>query len=269
MTIIALTFREETPPLTRGRPKRRSMPLFCLRNTPAYAGKTCSGVSWIRVWMETPPLTRGRPGNVLCRSESLRNTPAYAGKTVARKMTAQRLGKHPRLRGEDCVTVSQTCPISETPPLTRGRLRRVSSWWTSSGNTPAYAGKTLQILRARRGVQKHPRLRGEDKCTENVQKSSGETPPLTRGRLDKGARHLCRPGNTPAYAGKTDGLQCQVIPSPETPPLTRGRPEFLRALNEGLRNTPAYAGKTAGRHFLHAGHGETPPLTRGRQPRYQ
>ena len=203
MTIIALTFREETPPLTRGRPKRRSMPLFCLRNTPAYAGKTCSGVSWIRVWMETPPLTRGRPGNVLCRSESLRNTPAYAGKTRMRAKRAFAKKKHPRLRGEDSVESSGFSCSPETPPLTRGRLRRVSSWWTSSGNTPAYAGKTLQILRARRGVQKHPRLRGEDKCTENVQKSSGETPPLTRGRQDQAPRFVVGRRNTPAYAGKT------------------------------------------------------------------
>ena len=50
----------ETPPLTRGRRrKRRALPSSG-RNTPAYAGKTgMSFEAWGADW-ETPPLTRGR-----------------------------------------------------------------------------------------------------------------------------------------------------------------------------------------------------------------
>ena len=92
-----------------------------------------------------------------------------------------------------------------------------------------------------------------------------ETPPLTRGRHESTLRASERDRNTPAYAGKTDGMH-QVEPNL-------------------YRNTPAYAGKTSGvstwtaeakkhprlrgediRLFSElVGEGETPPLTRGRQ----
>ena len=91
-----------------------------------------------------------------------------------------------------------------------------------------------------------------------------ETPPLTRGRLGLEDDHAARPGNTPAYAGKTGAhhgnngpkekhprlrgedmkSDMAMIPCPETPPLTRGRrPEYLGG-SSSRGNTPAYAGKT-------------------------
>ena len=91
--------------------------------------------------------------------------------------------KHPRLRGEDSASSHFIGSLTETPPLTRGRLRGRNVLGASLGNTPAYAGKTGLAV-------------------------SGGT----------GAA-----GNTPAYAGKTENLFHVIAEQVETPPLTRGR----------------------------------------------
>ena len=92
-------------------------------------------------------------------------------------------GKHPRLRGEDRGLSSARRAPSETPPLTRGRLRGVDRKRPRDGNTPAYAGKTAEGGSTPPQRPKHPRLRGEDRR--------------------EARRYRARPRNTPAYAGKT------------------------------------------------------------------
>ena len=153
---------QETPPLTRGRHKANLSASRIRRNTPAYAGKT----PWeqrgsLRGWkhprlrgedplngagnfpvMETPPLTRGRLENRRTPKRNIGNTPAYAGKTRGGNLGEKVLRKHPRLRGEDTLSIVRTVAMMETPPLTRGRLSSYISIGKSDGNTPAYAGKT-------------------------------------------------------------------------------------------------------------------------------
>ena len=153
---------------------------------------------------ETPPLTRGRPGTS-CRGPA-------------------RTQKHPRLRGDDGRGRRVLPGERETPPLTRGRRR------------PG--------LRRRWSRQKHPRLRGEDICCTMRTTPLMETPPLTRGRRPALADRGGWAGNTPAYAGKTDG------------------PILFQVMEGG--NTPAYAGKTSTNRQALQTPTETPPLTRGR-----
>ena len=157
-----------------------------------------------------------------------RNTPAYAGKTIGISRIKLRAKKHPRLRGEDGPCLPPSSERRETPPLTRGRQTRSPRRRRSSGNTPAYAGKTKRASRALFKVEKHPRLRGEDSLQPFTAHLPVETPPLTRGRRNCRQEGRPRFGNTPAYAGKT-----RVIEVEELPP-------------QG--NTPAYAGKTPQDH---------------------
>ena len=152
----------ETPPLTRG---RRGV-LNCIHpadgNTPAYAGKTGPHLrDDRRAWKhprlrgedrfeiakddrrtETPPLTRGRPLLFLVDLSEFGNTPAYAGKTCRRSRRHPSLGKHPRLRGEDPISLRVLLRGKETPPLTRGRRQDDRARGRHERNTPAYAGKT-------------------------------------------------------------------------------------------------------------------------------
>ena len=193
----------ETPPLTRGRPDSSGRETETKGNTPAYAGKTAvprrcrtrrrkhprlrgedSGLTRTNIRSEeTPPLTRGRRDESRVDDRVPGNTPAYAGKTPSHVVTLPAHKKHPRLRGEDFWRRNLWVQIPETPPLTRGRrtLRHPAS--SSTGNTPAYAGKTSRRRKPSRSSRKHPRLRGEDGKRGYASSSSGETPPLTRGRL--------------------------------------------------------------------------------------
>ena len=175
------------------------------------------------------------------------------------------MGKHPRLRGEDSLSVRRAYVIVETPPLTRGRRERALSRMRPSRNTPAYAGKTGRVRGEYARDGKHPRLRGEDFTLILVANTRSETPPLTRGRHCAKARKYEEDRNTPAYAGKTAGAgsvfgSAEKHPrlrgedhlkidkselAEETPPLTRGR-RFMEAQTRIARgNTPAYAGKTS------------------------
>ena len=132
------------------------------------------------------------------------------------------------------------------------------------GNTPAYAGKTSGTNSRNHLSWKHPRVCGEDLPSPCSTDAEVETPPRMRGRPHVDTADRVDPGNTPAYAGKTEhhgyaGVSWQKHPRvcgedlralnlclhlPETPPRMRGRlsPPPLAALI--LRNTPAYAGKT-------------------------
>ena len=197
----------ETPPLTRGRRTFTYGKGFEIGNTPAYAGKTLEDFrctvgegkhprlrgedsGWLlskAKACETPPLTRGRPERRPTIFISNGNTPAYAGKTVLLISLQQVRKKHPRLRGEDATGDIHAGSISETPPLTRGRLTYAPEFLPKDG--------------------KHPRLRGEDIHSSSFFTFPPETPPLTRGRREVPPITLLDVRNTPAYAGKTKGTR--------------------------------------------------------------
>ena len=233
---------------------------------------------------ETPPLARGRQGATYAGFTWRGNTPACAGKTTSFDSHRQNRRKHPRLRGEDGSSGFTRKPVSETPPLARGRhLKRVERP-DELGNTPACAGKTRSRAGCLDSFWKHPRLRGEDLGGRIVWMDAMETPPLARGRRTERERinRQCR--NTPACAGKTvinfplmpvlqkhprlrgEDESCKFSSRnhSETPPLARGRPSLMRLLVRNSRNTPACAGKTLCTDRRAAKFQETPPLARGR-----
>ncbi len=171
--------------------------------------------------------------------------------------------EHPRLRGEDVPLVSLYPPKLGTPPPTRGRSLSVVCTTTSSGNTPAYAGKIGNHSEPITRIREHPRLRGEDEANSSSMTGDTGTPPPTRGRFVWPNRVSAAVGNTPAYAGKMS-LDSVLIPNRRehprlrgedvfsvlkrlmslgTPPPTRGR--FIEKYSSVKLpgNTPAYAGK--------------------------
>ena len=154
--------------------------------------------------------------------------------------------------------------MTETPPLTRGRPVATVENRFGDGNTPAYAGKTDDLL--------------------GIVVSHKETPPLTRGRRARAELVERSEGNTPAYAGKTrqrcrpeepgrkhprlrgeDGIhQPRSWRLWETPPLTRGRPHCIRLEPLSGRKHPRLRGEDFFGSGFDGGAKETPPLTRGR-----
>ena len=132
-----------------------------------------------------------------------RNTPAYAGKTKAPQRRAPARRKHPRVCGEDPWHKIMSMYFLETPPRMRGRLIVLSTDITAAGNTPAYAGKTKHHGHNPGGLEKHPRVCGEDRRQGSSPASPRETPPRMRGRPLSLVGEGDSTGNTPAYAGKT------------------------------------------------------------------
>ena len=179
---------QETPPLTRGRLIVPAGRYGVIGNTPAYAGKTSSRRSSSFVSGKHPRLRGEDLPPVVPPSTIARNTPAYAGKTFHEEVENLPLGKHPRLRGEDAFRTSLPYSVVETPPLTRGRPRKKPEDKMTLRNTPAYAGKTCDFISHLPCRWKHPRLRGEDRMSTPYTENLEETPPLTRGRLDRPCR---------------------------------------------------------------------------------
>ena len=172
----------------------------------------------------------------------------------------------------------------ETPPLTRGRLRLFLKLFEQHRNTPAYAGKTSLAAEGSWRRKKHPRLRGEDGLFRAISVIHRETPPLTRGRLERQALCLESVGNTPAYAGKTttdrylatgaekhprlrgedSAPSAPIKITLETPPLTRGRPLQAGTDIRPWGKHPRLRGEDSGGNKTAYRIRETPPLTRGR-----
>ena len=196
-------------------------------------------------WAETPPLTRGRLRGTFFRKRIDGNTPAYAGKTMRSMMLDAYIEKHPRLRGEDAKSTVLPKAMTETPPLTRGRL-----WLTFPQARPC---------------EKHPRLRGEDFRGGERGCEGVETPPLTRGRPSLASEGPWRRKKHPRLRGEDQRRPRRTPLESETPPLTRGRLEEFFGSRGIVRNTPAYAGKTAC-GFQSAGSAGKHPRLRGEDP---
>ena len=114
-----------TSPRMRGKPCSRALNTRLLRNIPAYAGKTIFSHSAKRSQQEHPrvcgenksvyqsrsvgggtsPRMRGKLFQALSKSDSPRNIPAYAGKTRVNLLEGQPQPEHPRVCGENDLTI--------------------------------------------------------------------------------------------------------------------------------------------------------------------
>ena len=233
---------KETPPRMRGRLAVNLNRHVRLGNTPAYAGKTraesvrvpapqkhprvCGEDSPTRPSfsgsLETPPRMRGRPAARLSLRHLCRNTPAYAGKTMFLPWYSDIARKHPRVCGEDCVCAPAAAMLRETPPRMRGRLYMREPAYPPSGNTPAYAGKTVPPAPPRPYRRKHPRVCGEDPHRSRCRLLLPETPPRMRGRRPPDWTNWSR-WKHPRVCGEDASLSEKTGTKRETPPRMRGR----------------------------------------------
>ena len=131
----------------------------------------------------SPPLARGKLANCCCETREARITPACAGKTRLCCVFQFHIKDHPRLRGENSIrTFKKSCELG-SPPLARGKHRKIDDGDTLKRITPACAVKTGAAFRLPLGFWDHPRLRGENyliyyQCIYII-----GSPPLARGKL--------------------------------------------------------------------------------------
>ena len=130
-------------------------------------------------------------------------TPACAGKTPAETLICHLPPDHPRMRGEDKSGVAPVGKGRGSPPHARGRLGFHCTQTTSSGITPACAGKTARRTVASTSPTDHPRMRGEDRLSWATYCSGRGSPPHARGRLPYQEIVVNPERITPACAGKT------------------------------------------------------------------
>ena len=92
----------------------------------------------------------------------------------------------------------------------RGKAETGGAADTSSGITPAYAGKSW--LSAYRNIpeQDHPRLCGEKSEKELIAKTAEGSPPPMRGKVKSDNMNMRWFRITPAYAGKRIKILCHA-----------------------------------------------------------
>ena len=132
-----------------------------------------------------------------------RITPAYAGKRKTARPFPGAAWDHPRLCGEKYVTIISVKAQAGSPPPMRGKVPKNVYRARSTRITPAYAGKSLCLLRQKDDVWDHPRLCGEKMLWGRWNLYILGSPPPMRGKASGTFKSPFSSGITPAYAGKS------------------------------------------------------------------
>ena len=146
----------------------------------------------------------------------------------------------------------------------RGKQLLKPCQWASTGNIPAYAGKTTPANAHPGTPAEHPRARGENTGYSTYYNHTGRTSPRTRGKHCRRVVTAVATRNIPAHAGKTAPPAPDVEHSQEYPrvcgengstapwpgscrgtsPRMRGKPFQVPVVVAHVGNILAYAGKT-------------------------
>ena len=149
------------------------------------------------------PLTRGKLAGPKLVERIRRLIPAHAGKTVSGSSRREKVGAHPRSRGENLNAKDTAGRPLGSSPLTRGKLHVLGGLAEDERLIPAHAGKTRASQSRASFGWAHPRSRGENgSCFFPALMRAGSSP-LTRGKLNKPFKFGKIVGLIPAHAGKT------------------------------------------------------------------
>ena len=154
---------------------------------------------------------RERPHLSLLPVSWVRITPARAGKTAAVVFAIIGSEDHPRSCGKDMEQKQAFWTKWGSPPLVRERRRSRRHPLTSSGITPARAGKTQSWFYMYSAIWDHPRSCGKDALIIALASILIGSPPLVRERLVTNASGSQGVRITPARAGKTVHSALHVI----------------------------------------------------------
>ena len=236
---------------------------YCVRITPAYAGKRgsqrqrrgcrkdhprvcgekCIRKSGIQFKQGSPPRMRGKEVDTVAETSITGITPAYAGKSIEGICVIHHIWDHPRVCGEKLSLKLKMLLDIGSPPRMRGKVLLSSTPSESSWD--------------------HPRVCGEKGLEFSVLMELPGSPPRMRGKASHPKMPLPPLGITPAYAGKRHQYQirqsciqdhprvcgekfryrrgsCEYLGSP---PRMRGKVDVDVSDRAKVGITPAYAGK--------------------------
>jgi len=193
--------RRGSPPHARGALQGRRRAHTGRGITPACAGSTsrcCCQTGWSRdhprmrgehlskcrdgVSAEgSPPHARGAHCVAARPGVQLGITPACAGSTKTSFWDDEKVGDHPRMRGEHQSPPLTWSQSMGSPPHARGALTQSAAARTDSGITPACAGSTVRPCRRPERGWDHPRMRGEHFVPRQGRDQAVGSPPHARG----------------------------------------------------------------------------------------
>ena len=136
-----------------------------------------------------------------------RITPACAGNRPLTSTLHEMMRDHPRVCGEQIVSLSVGLICSGSPPRVRGTAFSGAVCAIHVRITPACAGNRRSELRTTGRQRDHPRVCGEQNYLYTKVSFVGGSPPRVRGTARVYDLFSICHGITPACAGNSDVLQ--------------------------------------------------------------
>ena len=155
---------------------------------------------------------RGKVRDENVDNAAVRITPAYAGKRPNCQGDQLKDEDHPRVCGEKWCRTCASGSCTGSPPRMRGKAFFCVECSAGRRITPAYAGKSHQIIRRARFRKDHPRVCGEKRLGFGFDSIRCGSPPRMRGKERHKDHYTVSEGITPAYAGKRRRLSSRPRP---------------------------------------------------------
>ena len=186
----------KTRPWWRSRRCPPAHPRVCGENAAAERRPAPTGGS--------SPRVRGKHAGGEPAPGVVRLIPACAGKTHQPRRAWRVVQAHPRVCGENIISMQAFRQRAGSSPRVRGKLSRTDSARSSSRLIPACAGKTTVSASPRASSSAHPRVCGENALRYLDRAAGTGSSPRVRGKPNEYVSGIMNNRLIPACAGKTE-----------------------------------------------------------------
>ena len=149
----------------------------------------------------SPPRVRGTVMSHAFVRLDFRITPACAGNSLCIHTVFPTVGDHPRVCGEQIISIGETVALNGSPPRVRGTVPAAPVDLAVLGITPACAGNSSSFSSKTTFAKDHPRVCGEQVIFSIQQRLGAGSPPRVRGTVRCRPPHKFHDRITPACAG--------------------------------------------------------------------
>ena len=165
----------------------------------------------------SPPRGRGKGADRGRGRRALGITPAWAGKSFLPFGKKHGPEDHPRVGGEKSISSAIANSVPGSPPRGRGKEYLGGGRYHVNRITPAWAGKSAILVKARATRRDHPRVGGEKQKKRTGYRKSSGSPPRGRGKGGSFCTINVLSRITPAWAGKSYKYLVGLLPTWDHP----------------------------------------------------
>ena len=231
-------------PAYAGNTERIALFFFLRSVHPRVCGEHEHRVASIRPDDGSSPRMRGTPRRRLRRRLSDRFIPAYAGNTINRRASRIRKPVHPRVCGEHTIHRRVTAERNGSSPRMRG-----TRWERLDRNNvtrfiPAYAGNTPDRPAEFQQDPVHPRVCGEHHRNRAARDAHHGSSPRMRGTPESRRWPPMPNAVHPRVCGEHLPESCKLAAKDGSSPRMRGTRPMHIEIVACARFIPAYAGNT-------------------------